>query len=826
MSGKGTTNEEEDGEVKDGNQTRSQDTSKAASTARDSLPARPSASRDSSKHDSTPSGPRLSGSASGPGAGLNGPKTDSRPANLPDRPPHTLPSRPDVPIPAHYTPERFPQPRGHERRDGKEPRDARSRDSRDGRDSREPRDARESRDQQTVRETRDSRNFDPAWQDRPRDLNGRRAQEHGREQARPDSSSRRNEHERERPRDSRSGRGHDHGRLTESPAPGPVALNATADAPEPHINPERAALLAKDTDRPRVPESDRPGRSRKNAPTEPSTTLNPERAALIENRDSTPSRPPKEDGRGRDTRGQSPRRGGRHGQEGTAAENGRDDRQDRQFTQDHRPSGRDPRERSPLPATYRGERPMDRENDRTAANKARDAPGFHGPAPHGPESDYKAPHQDHSYGRLQPIQSVTDIPFGPRGRGRGAARGGHGTPQNLPGRLDNRFAGNDTERPPTPDRPPPTGPSSGRGRRGGYEQSNTGPATPSGTPSGPQERTRNAGHGQGMPSPAPANATPTGVHPERLAQMNKTLPPPPPPGPPPAHHGHGRQPMPNPAAHTPDRGSGNGPRQMPTSYSGSPAGDLNVPTGPASTNERSRNGGSRRQLAGINSTLQANMPEPHRSSSGRRNQPRQMLGNSDVQVLTGGSPISTPSQERQDPLRHEALNRAPANANGEEASGRGESERGRRDREGRSTRPSRRGSRERDRERSLGREREGKEHREYRDRRSGVGEGGREERDSRRANRDQSSSTREPMGPPSSTGRDAAAGRESRHRGDGQGGRTGEDWANNRSQRGGFRDGGSRSEERREGREDRGRKRRSEEGVGGLSSEREKRPRR
>ncbi|KAF4447286.1 hypothetical protein F53441_9173 [Fusarium austroafricanum] len=817
--GRSTAAEEEDGEVKDGKDAKnSADSTKTTGPAKD-LPAKPGSSRDSNKRDQTPSGPRASNTNSGAGT-----KHDSRPNTLPERPPHTLPSRPDVPIPAHYTPDRFNQSRGHERRDGKEPRDTRSRDSRESRETRDSRDQREPRE---PRDQRDSRNFDPNRPDRPRDFPERsRNQDHGRDSSRTEGSARRGEHERDRPRDAKSGRGHDHGRLNETPTPAPTAPAAAAEAPEPHINPERAALFAQDNERPRAPDSDRPSRGRKNAPAEPMDTINPERAALM-GRDNTPSRAPRNEPRDHNSRMQSPRRGGRYGHESGQPEGGRDDRHDRNYPAEHRTSGRDPRERSP----YRGDRPMDRDNERAPAPKGRDASGFHGAPSRAPEPDHKPSHQDDTYGRLNPIQNVADVPYGPRARGRGSTRG-HGGPQGgpqaLPGRLDGRFAGSEAERPPTPDRPPPTGPSSGRGRRGGFEQ-NTGPVTPSSTPSGPQNRMRNAGPNQGMPSPASTSATPSGVHPERLAQIGGgSLPPPPPPGPPPHGHGHNhghRQSMPG--TNTPDRGPGPRQQQTPGSYAGSPAADPNVPTGPASSNERGRNGGGRRQLAGINNTLQqaqANMPDANRSSSGRGRQQRQTLGNSDAQVLTGGSPSVTPVQERQDPIKNESSSRAPTN--GDEGSSRSEHERSRRgDRESRSSR--RRGSRDRDRDRSPGREREGKEHREYRDRRSGAGESNREERESRRSTRDQGGAPREPMGPPTSGGRDLVQGREGRHRGDGQSGRSGEDWGgNSRGGRGGQREGGLRPEDRRDGREERGRKRRSEEGVGGLSSDREKRPRR
>lgn len=601
------------------------------------------------------------------------------------------------------------------------------------------------------------------------------------------------------------------------------------------MNPERAALFAKETpDRSRGHESERPARGRRPAANDSMEIVNPERAALIEDSKvtQTPSRPPRDEVRERGPRTHSPRRGGRYGHESAAPDAARDERHDRPSSQDPRAMGRDPRDRSPMPSAYRGERPMAREGDKGPGNRIREPSGFQDQPPRGPEPEYRPPHQDHAYGRLNPIQNVADIPSGPRGRGRGAARGGHGGPQGLPNRLDNRFPGSEADRPPTPDRPPPTGPSSGRGRRGQYEQ-NSVPVTPSGTPGGNPhpDRLRNIGSGAPMPSPASSvNATPAGVHPERMAQIGKSLPPPPPPPPGPPPHSHGRHSMSQ--MSTPDRPSGPGPRQTPGSYAGSPATDGGVPTGPASANERGRSGGSRRQLAGINSTLQqaqATMPEVSRSGSMRRNQPRQTLGNSDAQVLTGGSPMTTPVQERQDPLRAEPSGRGPQN--GDDSSSRGEHERGRRDRESRSNRTSRRSSRDRERERSPGRERESKEHREYRDRRSDAGpDSAREERGSRRSTRDQNSNPREPMGPPSSAGRDLMAGRETRHRNDGPGARGGgEDWNGNngRGGRPGRGDVSSRPEDRREGREDRGRKRRSEDGVGSLSNERgEKRPRR
>lgn len=880
-AGKQTNAEEEDGEVKDGKDTRSQPpTAPTKPNPRDSLPARPTgpSGRDTPKRDITPaSGPGRSGTpTTGANANTNGPRTDPRPNSLPDRPPHTLPSRPDVPIPSHFGgPERFGQPRGHERREGREPRDPRQRDPREPRDTREtrearePRDGRENRDHRDQRDQREARPVETGRLERPREYQDRRGSESSREQPRADAPSRRNEHERERgSRESRGGRQHEQGRLNDSPAPAPAAATPTApakpaaaDAPEPPMNPERAALFAKDgserterperaerTERPersersRGHESERHGRNRRSGVDESMDIVNPERAALIQDT-NTPTRPSRDETRERGPRTHSPRRSGRYGHENGPPDAAREEKQDRPYPPEHRSSGRDPKEQSPMPGAFRGERPAGRENEKGSGHKGRDTSSVREQPARAPEPEFKAPpppppHQDHSYGRLNSAKNVNvpdAIPSGPRGRGRGAARGSHGGPQAIPGRLDNRFGGQEVERPPTPDRPPPTGPSSGRGRRNQFEQ-NSAPATPSGAPGNSHpERMRNLGSGANMGSPAASvNATPIGVHPERMNHINKTLPPPPPPPPGPPPHGHGRHSMPQ--MTIPDRPSGpsgpSGPRQTPGSYSGSPATEGGVPTGPASSNERSRAGGSRRQLAGINNTLQqaqANMPDLTRSSSGRRSQPRQMLGNSDIQVLTGGSPVQTPVQERQDPMRHESSSRVPQN--GEEAApARGEHDRSRRDRESRSNRPSRRSSRDRERDRSPGREREGKEHREHRERRSDAGPDGssREERGSRRSGREPSSSNREPMGPPP-TGRDLMQGREGRYRGDGQGGRAGnEEWTANNQQGGrpGRGEGRSRPEDQQR-REDRGRKRRSEDGAGNISNDRgEKRPRR
>lgn len=631
------------------------------------------------------------------------------------------------------------------------------------------------------------------------------------------------------PRDSWANRSQD--RLNDQPPQVPTAPSGPADASDPPMNPQRAALFAQDdADRTRRgPEPDRGARSRRPGPQDSLESLNPERAALIDDRDDVnPHGRVRDDGRERGPRTQSPRRGGR------PPSGPYDDRHAHAFQQDNRQAGRNARERSPhVGENYRGNKGMDRDGERAHMDKMRDASssGFHRSSL-GQEVDHRPPYQDQNYGRLNPVLTSTpDIPLGPRGRGRGASRNNQqGGPPVMSNRPDNRYgAAPETPRAPSQERHPPSGPASGRGRRGGYEHT-TGPSTPSAAPVGPHpDRMRNFGGAQENPPPPAqgSNATAaSGVHPDRLAQMggsslpNAPPPPPPPPGPPPYGHGHGHN------RHSMSS-SGNPERSGPRTSTGSLP-ESNVPTGPASSggDRQSRSGGGRRQLAGINNMLQqaqAAMPNEGRPSGPRANPPRQMLGHSDVQVLAGGD-VMPPTPDRVDAQWHESPARSGP-LNGEDGTGRGEHERRRRDgdsRNERSKRSSRRSSRER--------EREGKEHSEHRERRSmgGVETSGttREDRDARRSTRDGSS-------------RDAAAaaaaaaapssGRESRHRGDGSmgGTRGGDDRSGNRANRGNVRDGTQRTDEqRREHRDDRGRKRRGEEADGALSSDREKRPRR
>lgn len=727
--------------------------------------------------------------SSTPRPGLpNQAKADVRAHKLPERPTaHNLPTRPDVPIPTHLPSERFAQPgRAPERRD-----------TRDVREVREARDWPLDQDRLRTREHVDRRVGDVTGE------------------ARHDLPPRPGMHERERlHREPRSGRMPDRHAEAGQALQG---LAAAGTAAELSMNPDRAALFVQDgADRnTRRPEADRLLRGRSQAG-ELAEAAQAPRAALAEDRsDVAPQmaagRLARDELRDRGgPRPPSPRRhmgGGWH-----------DERQSRPFPPDPRgpPPGRDPRDRSPMAGDgFRSERPAERE----AMEPMRDASGFPRSGPRGPDVDQRLPHQDQNYGRLNAMPSTSDIPLGPRGRGARPSTtrgGGHGGP-STPGWADGRLGGPETPRAPSPDRVPPTGPASGRGRRGGYDHG----STLSGLMGGPlMDRARSFGAAGDAQVGASGDGTATlaGLASERVSHMGASLPPPPltglaglPPG-----HGQSRH------ANGGER-SVSGPARA---VAGPSSGEPGVPTGPASSGERLRYVGGRRQLAGINNTLQQAQGGADMTRASGPRPARQYLGNSDAQVLTGGPAAATAGQERGDMAWQDSGSRGQDSGSRGQSNGGGEGL-GRRDyrvdREGRTdrtSRPSRRSSRERersDRSPRAMREGEGREHREYRDRRLMMGgaEGG----------------GREAMGAPLAGSREAAmgGGREGGHRvADARGG---EEWGGAAGGDGGGGYGGRGAgswamEERRDMRDDRGRKRRSEEGAGSLASDRDKRPRR
>ncbi|KAI1776527.1 hypothetical protein F4818DRAFT_352054 [Hypoxylon cercidicola] len=819
--------EEEDGEVKDvKTSTGAEAVKKDTASSRPIPPHRDATQKPTpttqkpdpkvvSSRSSTPkSVPPVSGPAPGPRAE---PPRSSTLAPAPG-----LPSRPEVPFPAHFTHDKYGQITT-----STHPRDHREiKDTRDIRETRGPRDTRDTRGE--LRDTRDQRSFrapDDSRLPRGREQQpvDRRAPEaipretprSERDRPHRSDSTRRNESN-QPDRDSRgardrpvppssASRGPDPNRVPRDNTPNakPMPPPPQPDVQGPTVNPERARLINADR------------------PDERSNLINPARVALITETRPT-SRQGREDSRDRNgSRPVSPRRGERSDSRPVDL---RDDRSGRPHRADHLP--REHWNEAPASAGPKGGRVMDPEGDRSMIDRSREPPAFQGPPPAAPrgESDHGRLNQDPEYGRLNSIPSIGDSanpPEGPRGRGRNSAR----VPPNPPGRPDHRLTGNEAHRPSSPERHhPPTGPASSRPRRGQggaqYGQGNGPAASPAGGPPGIHpERLRQFNPGNAPapiaspqpPYPAPASS-PVSVHPDRMGRIA--------PSPSGASHQGGRSALP--PLQTPDRPSvpgASGHRQPSGNNPVPPGPDANslisAPTGPSAANDRARTGG-RRQLSGINNILQASSPTM-RSRGSRTN-----LAGSDAQVLTGASPITTPVQERPDP------NMMPndRNMNGGERSGRNDHERGRRDHGNgdRSLRSSRRNSRDR----SPDREQRQKDNREYRDRKSNAGppthgrEG--EMEPPRRSGRDASGGGREVL-PGSGRGDVMGNGREGprepRHRGDGSGRH--EDYGRGRG--GGGTGGGPRGgDDRRESRggEDRGRKRRSDD-FGGPTEKRQRR---
>ncbi|KAI0426118.1 transcription factor/nuclear export subunit protein 2-domain-containing protein [Xylaria sp. FL1042] len=804
--------EEEDGEVKDATSQSTGAKTNDAAITRPLPPQRKGPTPGPQKVDSNPIPSRSStpGPAPSSATAPNGRVEPGRPLGLASMPSgmHGLPSRPEVPFPAHFTHDQFgtiktTHPREH--REVKEHRDGRDhRDPRETRDPRDigPRDGRDLRDPRSIRLPEDPRSARPRdYQVPDRRLPEAPARESHRSER--DRSSHRSDPTRRMessPQDRdlhqvrdrvpsavNMPRSADAGRETrEIPAPAkPMPPPSQSETPGPTVNPERARLI-------NAERSD-----------DGSATMKPARGPLLND-----GRHNREDSRDRNSsRVTSPRRGDRSGAHG--GELPRDER--RVHRGELHTLGRDQRNEAQGPPT-RSTRIGDYEADRLTTDRSREPPAFPGQAPstRGEPEHGRLVMQDPEYGRLSSIPSVGDMgnpPEGPRGRGRNAVRGPPNIPQTRP---EPRQPGGDTHRPPSPERHhPPTGPSSSRQRRNqnGMQQipaSSPTTAGPAALPGMHPERLRqlNSSMVGNAPPPQSTYATPmpapASVHPDRMAQIAPQS------SAAGSPHQGGRA---LPPLQTPDRpplGSAPSHRPSPVSLSKTPGADnspMSAPTGPATTSDRSRNG--RRQLSGINSILQGG---PNVRSKGSRTN----LAGSDAQVLTGASPVSTPISERPDPFPLK------------ERSSRNDHERGRREHDGseRSSRSQRRSSRER----SPDRDHRPKDHREYQDRkstgRSGHGRDG-EKESTRRSGREQNIGREAlpPRGDVLGNGREGL--RELRHRGDGGSSRHDE------IGRGGSgRGGGPRAEDRREprgvGDDHRNRKRRSEE-FGGPVEKRQRR---
>lgn len=775
-----------------------------------------------------------------------------------DRLPHGLPSRPDVPIPGYFRVHHFPderrdlprdnreQKQPHELREPREPRD-RHREPRDtSRDAREPKDHRQQdsnrgdrRDHHAAdRRGNDSNSREPSrlsdrdWPSRPESI-PRRGEPSSDRDTRPS---------RDRGQSGRDSRG-PREQLSAASHLQPAASKPAAE--EPPMNPQRAALFQAD-DRTEM--------------------INPQRAALMQNSPNNAStRSPRDSGRDRaSSRTSSPRRDDRHNPGVPSGNPVREDRHARR-------NGGAP-EPSQLPVR---DSDQSRDPDRLTSDRSRDT------APQGlpsrpQESDRgRSSQQDPNYGRLNPIPSVTDTaPQGPREgpRGRGARNSARISSTPTAPRSEGRMLPPDAPRAPSPDRQPPTGPSSSRPRR-------------------PQSNQLDQAQNAGSPTGHVPN---TGMHPDRIKQFESSsvqvpihpdrvshIAPPPPPPPPPSGATPSRSRPNMPPINTGDRAptptGPSGPRHGQSSLPNTPVTEHSAPhsapTGPAGTHDRQR-GSVRRQLENLQNSI-----TPNRRDNDYRRQ-RASMPDSDAQILTGASPVSTPVHERSDPMRRNTIPERPLpiidnigpparessrpGPHGDDFStSRVDHDRGgRKDHRDRPDRSSRHGGRERSpRAERDARDPRTSETHERHDRRSGLPPGldprdpNHEPIQPRRSTRESvaNSSNREAL---AGGGREPSnSGREPRHRGDGRGdssrgensraeigrgdggagGRPSDEWIGNgrgslRGSRDGPRDGGSGriGDDRREPRSDErmsSRKRRSD--VSEMSTnDRDKRLRR
>ncbi|PQE18990.1 THO complex subunit 2 protein [Rutstroemia sp. NJR-2017a WRK4] len=424
------------------------------------------------------------------------------PSSIPPRPDiqrnlsanHTLPNRPDVPLPNRQMLDRH-LPRQDDRRDV--------------RDNRLPDLVRDrGRDRGREFPPGDRRAMDAG----PRDFRGSdRVSVAERDRSRPDSIPRWTG-EPGRDNTDRGSNGYkpvdNSGRLSRDIPMAPP--KSTVPERGPPVNPERLPLV-------------NPERQE---------MINPERAALIsggnESSRSDSPRRGREETRDRSSRQNSPPR--RHGADRDPQDPRRDERSSRNVSMDiHGSASRSrPDDSQPPPAGPRGERLPDRNNDRAPPpERLRDASNFQPtqqpPRPvdldHGRLS---RPQQqaDPNFGRLN---QNSDIPSGPRDRNTRNNRTANAPQARRDGRQPNGGAV-DIPRPPTPDKQPPTGPSGG----GRHPRRTASTSIATSNSSGQYE----------APSAAPSNLPPTpvalspttAIHPDRLkhlgAQVTQPQPPP------------------------------------------------------------------------------------------------------------------------------------------------------------------------------------------------------------------------------------------------------------------------------------------------------------
>ncbi|TAQ86345.1 hypothetical protein B7494_g5324 [Chlorociboria aeruginascens] len=499
-------------------------------------------------------------------------------SNIPSRPDfsrnvslnstHALPNRPDGPFPSRQQLDRHPSRHG---------------DRRDGRDSRAPDQGRLDRpgDRRDI-SSNDKRGLESNTREftRPERVPDReRTRPEGPPRWVPGPSRENND------RSMNGSRAMDSGRLSrDNPMPPPRSSSTSERGLL--VNPERVPLVN----------------------TERQDIINPERAALISggnDRSNSPHRPRDDT---RDiivARQQSPRR---HGTDRDYQDSRREDRS-RNAPDLHNSRGRLEDNQLP-PAGPRGDR-TERTGDRSF-DRSRDPAPFQPPPPPR-EIESNQGRNNPNFGRLNP-SPVSDIPSGPRDRNIRTNRM-VSTPQQ---RWEVRSA--EPPRPPTPEKQPPTGPSSGRqpwrSASGQLEPISTTastqvlPLAPPPTPPIHPDRLKHLDPQltQSQPS-TPTLHTPTGVHPDRAAAFSET------PTQSPSNHLSNRSRPVAPPVNT--TGPPSGPKGSQPSPVSSVLNGLSAPTGPASTVERARRGG--RQILGINNIIQQSMSSngPDRNSRGR-----------------------------------------------------------------------------------------------------------------------------------------------------------------------------------------------------------------
>lgn len=741
------------------------------------------------------------------------------PTSLPDRGPHNLPSRPELPFPDRQPLDRH---RHGDRRDARDGRD------RDARVPRLPDLNRLDRPGDRTREypPNDRRGAEITSRDFGRPSDRSAAPERERVRLDPprwtaDSARENSERAANNARMNESS-----GRLSRETAMPPPRIPAASSDRGPNINPERLSQV-------------NPERQE---------IINPERAALIsggnasEARSDSPRRLREERDRP-SPRQQSPRR---HQSDRDHSDSRREDRTGRNGPSDNHSASR-ARIDEPVPAPPAGPR-GDRSVERTGERGDRSSFQPIQPQPRPVDLDHgrlnntntRQQQSDPNFGRLN--TTAQDIPSGPRDRNSRARN---------PSRRESGRVTTEMPRPPTPEMQPPTGPSGRHPRRTASGQFDPAPITANSLPTTPAA----------APSPSPSIS----VHPDRLKHLaqgpqpspstpqsaNQSPAPPmyqdrsrafgnetPPVRPPPSQVSSG-----NSRPHMPSvviGGPPSGPKASQASQA-SPitpgANGLAAPTGPASGTERNNRGRQRggNQISSINNLLQQGGQQnaPDRGHRGRGS----ARAGGPPEMPTSASAVSVPPPPPIARLEGRDMGRDTINSERVDlitgsSPAVDDRDRERSSRRHQSGRHSRRNSKSPDRPRDMKRgppEEERAARSEHRDRRNDRGDGERERHVARTPPRDIVPGRDLAGGAPRESGRDRERDRDSGRR-DGRE-REGHEatWPGEKGpERGsGGRTRDARGDERRDGRgrEDSGRKRRSEEGAM-ESRGHDKRPRR